>query len=91
MPVKTPPYKKLLAMDNLDSHQTNQFKAFMQRSANTDVVFSPAETTDLMHVVDDNISKILKGRVKTKLAIDYEGRPDEYVFVFVITLLENTC
>ncbi len=47
--------------------------------------------TDHVQVVDDNIGKILKGRVKTKLAIDYEGRPDEYVFVFVVTLLENTC
>ncbi len=73
---QAPAGKKLLAMDNLDSHQTDEFKAFMEQSAETEVVFSPADTTDLMQPVDDNIGKSLKGRVKAKLALDYESRPD---------------
>ena len=70
------PQEKLLGMDNLGAHCHPDFRYFARTQANTLLLYTPEDCTDLCAVTDAGLGKLVKDKIKTKFDCHFESDPD---------------
>eukprot|EP00479_Gromia_sphaerica_P011675 TRINITY_DN5852_c0_g1_i1.p1 TRINITY_DN5852_c0_g1~~TRINITY_DN5852_c0_g1_i1.p1 ORF type:complete len:195 (-),score=44.11 TRINITY_DN5852_c0_g1_i1:244-828(-) len=73
---ETPPEEKLLGMDNLGAHCHIDFRHFARTRANSLLLYTPEDCTDLCAVTDAGLGKMVKDMMKMKFDLHFEANPD---------------
>ena len=71
--------EKLLGMDNLGAQCDPKFKAFAREKANSLLLYTPEDCTDICAVTDHGLGKMVKDKVKGRFDEDFEEDPDKWV------------